>query len=61
MDGDGRRRLLMEGAFTLVACRRNRGRGGAARKGTHTQILMCPGPDLAARLNAPRDTLTLIA
>ncbi|MFB7180890.1 recombinase family protein [Streptomyces sp. NPDC056257] len=61
MDWDGRRRLLTEGVFTLVAYRKTAGRGGAARKGTHTQILMCPGPDLAARLNAPERALTLVA
>ncbi|GAA2641753.1 hypothetical protein GCM10010425_54770 [Streptomyces spororaveus] len=52
----------MEGAFTLVAAyRKKAGRGGAARKGTHTQLLVCPGPDLAARLNAQEHALTLVA
>lgn len=61
MDWNDRRRLLTEGVFTLVAYRKTAGRGGAARKGTHTHILMCPGPDLAARLNAPEHALTLVA
>ncbi len=62
MDWDGRRRLLLDGRFTVVAYRKNTGRGGAARKnGWKLNILMCPGPDLASRLNVPRDALTLVA
>lgn len=60
-DWHDRRRLLLDGVFTVVVYRKNTGRGGAARKGTTTHILMCPGPDLASRLNVPRDALTLVA
>ncbi|MCC3775164.1 recombinase family protein [Streptomyces sp. UNOB3_S3] len=48
-DWDARRKLLINGAFTVVAYRPVTGRGGAS--GTaELQILMCPGPDLAKRL-----------
>ncbi|MBT2383898.1 recombinase family protein [Streptomyces sp. ISL-11] len=48
-DWAARRQLLMSGAFTLVAYRPKSGRGGASGAG-ETQILLCPGPDLANRL-----------
>lgn len=57
-----RRRLLIDGVFTVVAYRPKSGKGGASGQG-ETQILIAPGPDLAARLRGreiPRLPPTLV-
>lgn len=48
-DWEARRDILLNGVFTLVAYRRSTGRGGAARNG-EIKIVLCPGPELASRL-----------
>ncbi|TKA09448.1 hypothetical protein FCI23_22955 [Actinacidiphila oryziradicis] len=57
-DWPERRRLLIDGVFTVVAYRPKSGQGGASSQG-ETQILMAPGPERLQGREIPRLPPTL--